>query len=62
MASLMALCCAAHDAGKSQRLLLVGDEQQVGLQLERLAVEQRQLSRRVAAKRTTMSPSSKASS
>ncbi len=34
---------AAHDAGEPERLLLVGDEQQVGLEAERLAVEQRQL-------------------
>src|SRR5206468_11097943 len=30
---------AAHDAGEPQRLRLVGDEQEVGIEIERLAVE-----------------------
>ena len=34
---------AAHDAGEPQRLRFVGDEQQVGVEIEHLAVEQRQL-------------------
>ena len=39
---------AAHDAGETERLLLVADQQQVGLEIEHLAVEQRRASRRGA--------------
>ena len=33
---------AAHDAGEPERLLLVADEEQVGLEIEHLAVQQRE--------------------
>ena len=45
---------AAHDAGEAERLLLVGDEQQIGLEVERLLVQERKLFAGARAKRTTI--------